>query len=412
LAALRLTPADLAAIILNRNGRAHLGPCLEAVLALDDLPGPAAVWVADNGSTDGSLEWLGAQFPGVRTLAFDQNLGFAEGNNRAAAAVAATHVLFLNNDTRIAPGALGPLWQALEAGATCAGARLVSWDGRRLDFDGGGASLTGHGHALGFGRPVPPATPGAADAARPTLFASGAALLVHRRTFLDLGGFDPDYFAYLEDVDLGWRLWLAGHEVAHVPAAVVRHRHHGSAGQLARGTAARLVERNALATVMKVYADAHLGRVLPAALALAAHRAGAAIAAITAADPRPGAWPPVPPPEWAGWPALAPLELDFGRLLGARAAVQARRRRPDGEVLPLLGQPYAPVPPSAVGRRALRLAVAHFDLEAVFGPLPVAEAGGAGALVGRSWRALRLGGPGWWAREVQRYLAWRRAGRP
>ncbi len=428
----RPTDIDVAIVVLNYNGRHHLAPCLESVLALGGLPGPEAVVVADNGSTDGSVDFVRQSFPGVRVLAFDANLGFAAGNNRAAEAVAAEHVLFLNNDARVAPDALAQLWSALSsppfdrtnpkpAGAVCAGARLLSWDGRRLDFDGGGAAVTGHGHALGYGRPVSAAT---TSQPHPTLFASGAAMLVHRATFLAAGGFDPDYFAYYEDVDLGWRLWLAGHQVLHVPAAIVFHRHHGTAERLPGGLQARLYERNALATVVKNYDEANLARVLPAALALAALRAreaspnGSAPAGqeveawIAGAAPIADQSLPLPPPDWPGWPALAHLDLDFAALARARARVQARRRRPDGEIVPLMVHPYSPVPPTAAAGAALHAAVERFGLAPIFGELRQDESslgpGAWGRLIERGVDAFRAGGPSHLAGELRGYLAWRR----
>jgi len=404
----------IAVVVLNHDGLAHLTVCLEAALRLDGLAGPRSVVVADNGSTDGSLDHLAGAFPAVRVLRFGENLGFAAGNNRAAALIAADYLLFLNNDTRVRTDALAALWPAVESGAACAGARLVDWEGRRVDFDGGGASFSGHGHALGYGRPVPraPAPP------RPTLFASGAAMLVHRATFLAVGGFDPEYFAYYEDVDLGWRLWLAGHEVQHVPAAVVHHRHHGTAGRLAAGLQARLYERNALATVAKNYSDANLPRALPAALVLAAFRAGAPASAELVAGAVPGAGPapaeagglPVPPARWVGWPALEPLGLDFRSLAEARARVQALRRLPDTAILPRLVHPFAPVPPTRSSRDTLHMAVEQFGLEAIFGPWP-----GPGHTPSpwrrwprQAWAALRAGGPAGLAAEIRAYRAWRR----
>lgn len=403
-----VSSASLTVVVLNWNGAAHLPTCLDAVLALEGLSGPAAVLVADNGSTDGSGALMAERFPAVRWLPLGENSGFAAGNDRAAAAVDSDWLLFLNNDTRARPDALAQLWPAVAAGAACAGARLVSWDGRRLDFDGGAASFTGHGHALGYGRPVP----GGSEVPRPTLFASGAAMLVRRDIFLAVGGFDPSYFAYYEDVDLGWRLWLAGHSVCHVPTAVVHHRHHGSAAALASGAAARLYERNALATVVKNYADDQLARMLPAALALAALRAGAAETVLASALPPAGAWPPLPPASWSGWPALAALDLDWPALLAARARVQALRRRPDAEVLALLARPWAPAPASARMRRATDEAVARFGLAAM---LP-SQVGDGAAPVGRDWprqlAAWREGGPGSLLDSARSYLAWRRAGRP
>ena len=462
-----MTMPTLTIIILNHNGRNHLGACLRAVLALHGLPGPEGVLVADNASADGSLQLVARDFPAVGRLELDRNLGFAEGNNRAAAAVDTDYVFFLNNDTAIEPTALAALWPVIGQGAMAAGARLVSWDGRRLDFDGGGAAFTGHGHALGFGRPVPRRSVGEVDGAGsarkaeaagkvgeadaagkageadaagrkretnaagkaqplgcPTLFNSGAALLVHRRTFLDLGGFDPSYFAYYEDVDLGWRLQLAGHAVRHVPSAVVRHRHGGSAAHLATGAAARLYERNAIATVVKNYDELNLRRILPAALALAAVRAGAdpgvideidpatmagtLPATLGAVDPSSSAGLPIPSPNWSGWSALAGLELDWPALAAARGRVQAARKQPDSALVPLFRMPYSPVPPSASSRQALERAVLRFGIQAICGPMKPSETRSAAApLIEGALDAWFAGGLRALAAEGRRYLAWR-----
>ncbi len=378
---------DAAVLILNHNGRDVLPTCLQTALQLHGLSSPAAVVVADNGSTDDSAEEARRSFPGITVLRWSGNLGFAAGNNRALHALEHEFVLLANSDTALAPDVLTRLAACLGDDVACAGARLVDWAGRRLDFDGGGMSLTGHGHALGIGQPAP-----AWEAApRPTLFASGAAMLVHRPTFLRLGGFDADYFCYYEDVDFGWRLWLSGYRVLHVPTAVVRHRHGATARPLLRDQARLLYGRNALATVTKNYGSELLGRLLPAALALAAVRAGAPLAVIGEAGERvadratsgrqaagtghlaaPGQLGlPLPDANWSGWSYLAPLEVDWPSLARRRMAVQALRKRSDGPILPLFAQPYAPVPPNRNGWRALALAVRTFGLDSCFGPPPL-----------------------------------------
>lgn len=386
-------PGDIGIIVLNHDGLPHLSAGLPSLLALEGLAGPEAVLVADNGSRDGSLGWLAATHPGLRRLDLGRNWGFAEGNNRAAAAfVEAPWLLFLNNDTRVHP----QLLQALAAAAAdpdagplaCYGARLLDWEGERIDFDGGAASLTGHGHALGVGR-----RPSFADAAaRPTLFACGAALLIRREAFLGLGGFSAEHFAYYEDVDLGWRLWLAGGSVHQVPAALVRHRHHGTAAALGETRRARLHERNALLNLLRNLGEEALEAVLPAALALAALRAAVRpwpaardlLRAASELDPRAGL--PLPRSGWEGWAPLASLDLDWPALAAGRAPVQALRRRPDAAVLPRLGLPYAPVPGSARAEAWLREAVDRFGLERYFGAPPPT---GWRARLWRGWAALR-----------------------
>src|SRR5262249_56188298 len=130
--------------------------------------------------------------------------GLGGGGNAGAAAATGEIVAFLNNDCRVAPTWLRTLVEALRAGGAAAvGSRLVDWEGRRLDFDGAAMNFHGHGSNRGFGRPY---LAGTARSPEPALFACGGAMAVERARFLAAGGFDPEYFAYFEDVDLAWRL--------------------------------------------------------------------------------------------------------------------------------------------------------------------------------------------------------------
>jgi hypothetical protein len=288
------------------------------------------------------------------------------------------------------------LLEHMRPGVAAAGARLVSWDGLRIDVDGGGAAFTGHGHPVGHGTPVA----GRSAVAKPVLFASGAAVLVRREDFWAVGGFDETYFAYYEDVDLGWRLTLSGRDVVHVPTAVVRHRGGGSASQIAPSHRSRLHERNALVTVAKAYDDLHLRSALPAALGLAAWRAGAPLGAIESARSGRDRWPPLPVSEWPGWPSLAPLEIDWHGVWRARAQVQAGRRRSDSAIVERMGQALAPVPATPAGWAALGLAFRVHELGSLFGPEPtLARAGALGAVARLFGGRARTSGRGAAARD-------------
>jgi hypothetical protein len=202
-------------------------------------------------------------------------------------------------------------------------------------------------------------------------------------------------------------LLVAGYEPQHVPAAVVRHRGGGSASALADERRARLHERNALRSVAKNYADETLAAALPAALALAAVRAGAPATVIDAATVPIDTWPPVPAADWPGWPALAPLDLDWSAVLAERVMVQDVRKRADAEIIARFGRTWAPVPPTPAGWAALRRADERFGLARYFGPCPrqtfagrllrrMARAGrihGASGIGGaaRGWRGMRRG---------------------
>ena len=431
--------------VLTHDGAGRLGTCLRSVSS-QEVPAEVRleVVVVDNGSVDPEAIALaaGEAGPDVRVVHLDENLGFAGGYQHLAQELDADYLLLLNDDTAMTPGALAALWSQVEQGRECVGARLVSWDLERIDFDGGGASWTGHGHPLRHGeiasrtartdqratasRSSRAGRRGQADlteqvddrsSARPTLFCSGAAMLVRRSLFLEVGGFDPAYFAYYEDVDLGWRLWLTGHEVWHVPGAVVRHAGGATAGALGRDRRWRLHERNALRNVCKLYDDATLSCVLPAALALAAVRSGAPVDVIATAKVGQGTWPPVPNAGWPGWDALAPLRLDLEGMLAPRVTLQSMRRRDDREIVALMGTPFAPVPATREATEAMRRAIDVFELEEVLGAkVPAAtlssRARGSTGLARRALATFRDDGLSAVVDETRRYVAWWRAGRP
>ena len=105
------------------------------------------------------------------------------------------------------------------------------------------------------------------------LFPCGGAMLIDRRVFLNLGGFDEDFFAIYEDVDLGWRLWIAGYEVAFAPESVVYHRGHGTFKTHENEKMRYLMHRNALLTILKNYEEHTVRKILPLAIILAIKRA-------------------------------------------------------------------------------------------------------------------------------------------
>ncbi len=435
-------PHSVVVVVLTFDGLSHLQTGLPAMLALDGLAGPSSIVVADNGSTDGSIDWLRAAHPDVTVIEFGENLGFAAGYDQALGRIDSEWALLLNNDTSPAPHVLRRLCEAVKAAGArnafdpvaCASARLVDWAGQRIDFDGGGMAISGHGHSLGYGSKV---TDIGRSAAHPryTLFCSGAAMLVHVPTFISLGGLDPNYFAYYEDVDFGWRLWAAGYRAIHVPTAVVHHRGGGSAATLRDGRSEWLHERNALMTVVKNVEVSLASRWIRAAIGLAAWRASKGAAGLGVIDgaalevglpegDAPGLGSPegdgpglgspegdapalgspegdgpgieptnqsapsaepgyLPARSWPGWRHLEALALDLDALITERGKVQALRKRSDSEIIELMHFPWAPVPASIAGWAALRRAARVFGLEEIFGPFVGGRWGGPSKLSGR-----------------------------
>jgi GT2 family glycosyltransferase len=243
---------EVAVVVLNYNGRALLPDCLES---LTQLRTPARWVVADNGSSDGSLEYVRQSFPGVIALDLGGNLGFAAGYNAAIALVDSPWLVLLNNDATLEPDWIEQLlcWAENRPQAAILGGKLLfhqsAGSGQPSRLQSAGASFTDAGTAFEIGWGVE--DHGQFDDPRMVGAIPGAAMLVRREVFLQLGGFDATYGAYLEDVDLCWRAWLMGHEVHYVPSAVAHHQYGASGGGRAAPYRIRLMQRNRLANMVK-----------------------------------------------------------------------------------------------------------------------------------------------------------------
>jgi len=249
-----LIAADV--IIVNWNGRKDTLACLEAVSAqVGDVEG-AAITVVDNGSTDGSIGAIIRRFPRVRLLPLGKNHGFTGGIAAGIARSQARNVVFLNNDAIPEPGWLAALVSAIDKApddVISVGGKIVDMTGKLIDFVGGVMTFDGHAFQNGFRYPI--GSRGEPLAGDELFFACGGNMITRREPYLTLGGFDDDYFAYLEDVDFGWRSWLAGHRVLYEPRAAVRHASAATSARLGEFERGVLFERNALQTVLKDYED-------------------------------------------------------------------------------------------------------------------------------------------------------------
>lgn len=218
--------------------------------------------VVDNGSTDGSIGAIAARYPDVRLLPLGTNQGFTGGIAAAAGRSPARNVIFLNNDAVPEPGWLATLVRAIDAAAedvVSVAGKIIDLSGTRIDFIGGLLTFDGHAFQNGFrfdlgSRPEP-------ARGDELLFACGGNMITRREAFNALGGFDDDYFAYLEDVDFGWRSWIAGHRVTYEPGAVVRHASAATSSRLGDFERGVLFERNAMQTVLKNFESVALHEV-------------------------------------------------------------------------------------------------------------------------------------------------------
>lgn len=227
--------ARVAVVILNWNGEKLLRGYLPSVV--ENTPGWLAdVIVADNGSTDASLAVLRECFPEVKRIEFPENHGFAEGYNRAINQLAGKYkyAVLLNSDVRVDDDWLTPLFHFMESHPAAGAAQPKIMSLREpVKFEYAGAAggfLDRNGYPYCRGRIFDCVETDCGQYDDPMLvdWASGAALMVDVSLYNKVGGLDKEFFAHMEEIDLCWRMRLAGREVWAVPGAKVYHLGGGS----------------------------------------------------------------------------------------------------------------------------------------------------------------------------------------
>ncbi|MBQ8673214.1 MAG: glycosyltransferase family 2 protein [Bacteroides sp.] len=221
----------IAVVILNWNGREMLQAYLPAVVKDAAAMGGerVTVYVADNASTDGSLEMLRREFPGVRRIELDRNYGFAEGYNRALAEVEAEYVVLLNSDVLVTPEWLLPLQAYMDTHPDVAACQPKIHSLRRpgwFEYAGAaGGFVDRYGYPFCRGRimGVTEEDRGQYDTPCTIFWATGAALFVRLEAYRRVGGLDGRFFAHMEEIDLCWRFRARGMGVACVPSSCVNH---------------------------------------------------------------------------------------------------------------------------------------------------------------------------------------------
>lgn len=218
-----------AIVILNWNGRDFLERFLPGlVMSVRDVEGTQVI-VADNGSTDGSLEFLKDQFPDIQTIAFDRNYGFTGGYNKALGQIEAQYYLLLNSDIEVTDGWLEPLVEWMDTHHLCGACapKLHSWQERDM-FEYAGAAggyIDRYGYPLCRGRVLKMTEKdhGQYDGPADVMWVSGACLMIRDTLFKKLGGLDGRFFAHMEEIDLCWKVQLEGYKVTVVPESVLYH---------------------------------------------------------------------------------------------------------------------------------------------------------------------------------------------
>ena len=220
-------PSTCAIVILNWNGRKFLEQFLPPLLST--TYSHFEVIVADNASSDDSVEFLQNTFPRIRVIQNTHNWGFAKGYNEALKLVHADYYIILNSDVEVTPGWLEPLVDLLDADRSIAACqpRILSHRNKNMFEYAGGAGgwIDKYGYPFCKGRvfDVTEEDQGQYNTIEPIFWASGAALCIRSAVFHEMHGFDEFFFAHQEEIDLCWRIQLAGHKIYSCPRSVVYH---------------------------------------------------------------------------------------------------------------------------------------------------------------------------------------------
>ena len=218
-------PPKVSVVILNWNGKEYLANCLASLAKASYAT--FEVIVVDNNSSDGSVEFVRKNFPRVKVIASNINLGFASGNNLGFRKATGKYVVFLNNDTVVTEDFLAPLVSDLEKdeflGCVEPQLRMLS-EPRLIDQVGSFLTSTGYLYHYGFHKPFNKAI---YQNRREIFSAKGACMMLPRKVLQKVGVFDDDFFIFFEETDLCYRLWLAGYSVLYEPKSIIYHRTGG-----------------------------------------------------------------------------------------------------------------------------------------------------------------------------------------
>jgi GT2 family glycosyltransferase len=215
-------------VILNWNGENFLRKFLPVVVENSAIEGVEVV-VADNASTDGSMDYVSASFPTVRTMIFDKNYGFAGGYNKVLANIDSEYYILLNSDVEVGPGWLLPLMSYMDSHTDVAACqpKILSYNDKTV-FEHAGAAggfIDYLGYPFCRGRILGKVEKdeGQYDTVADIFWATGACLMVRSEVFKKLGGLDDEFFAHMEEIDLCWRMRSRNMRIVCIPESVVYH---------------------------------------------------------------------------------------------------------------------------------------------------------------------------------------------
>lgn len=263
---------SIAIIIPHHNGQQMLADCLWSLTKTeyDNF----RIYLVDNASSDGSPQWARENYPQIKMVSSQQNLGYAGGCNLGIRSTTEEYIVLLNNDTEVRPDWLSKLASELDRDDTVAAAQpKILWlkDRSLFDYSGGAGGMMdvfGFPYCLGRLFDAKEKDLGQYDGGVKDIFWASGSASIYRRSVLDkVGLLDQDFFMHMEEIDLAWRMHLAGHRVIAVPDSVI---YHISGGSLPAGNFRKMYlnHRNSLLMLWKNYSLASLMWVWPLRLSL------------------------------------------------------------------------------------------------------------------------------------------------
>lgn len=333
-------------VVLAYGIEEHLGECIESLLAARPLP---EIILVDNGAAE-AIESLPLN-PAIKILRPGTNLGFAGGCNYAAAQTTNDVIVFVNSDVKVQHDALQEISKALAEPIVglASGRVLLAEEPERVNSAGNPIQFLCFSWSGSLG------DESAAHAAPKAITGvCGATFGVRRSVWNELGGFDPTFFAYCEDMDLSLRTWQLGYTVEFVPAAICWHWHEFGRNPLKM----YLLERNRLITLLTIYESRTLRLIAPVALVV---EAGVMLAAIRDGWAR---------QKWDGWRWIY---RNRAQVRARRQRIQAKRVRSDAQIAPLLQAPIDPPPGFGMSVPALLNRVLESDWRRITGKLARTE---------------------------------------
>jgi len=239
-------------IITNFNGKKYLNDCFKS---LEDLNYPKdrfEVILVDNASTDGSVEYAKKYFKWIKVIVLDKNYGFCKANNIGVKDAKGEYIVLLNNDTKVEKEWLNELVKgaSIDDKIACCASKILYFDRKEIINSAGGKfTPVGGGFYLGYGDHDKQEY----NNQQYTGFGCGAGVLVKKSFYNFIGGLDEDYFASIEEVELGLKTWLFGYRVLYVPTAIMYHKESGTFGVKGSFQPIKvyLITRNRLMNIVK-----------------------------------------------------------------------------------------------------------------------------------------------------------------